>query len=120
MQRDMDLIRDLLRAIEQNPTMDGSTDFAIAEPEHVGISGHSMEEVSYHLRLLSQAGFIDSSAHGLIIRGLTWDGHEFLDNIKNDNIWSKVKQQAATVSGVGLKVLAALAEAEMKKHFGLT
>jgi len=37
----------------------------------------------------------------------------------NGNIWSKVKQRAATVSGVGLKVLAALAESELKKHFGL-
>lgn len=54
-----------------------------------------------------------------IIKALTWDGHEFLDNVKSDDIWSKVKQQAAAVPGVGLKVLAALAESELKKRFGL-
>jgi hypothetical protein len=121
LQRNMDLIRDLLRAIEWNREMDGTRDFYIGSPDVLGISGHSDSEVTYHLGLLINSGMIDGSMAGLlpVVRGLTWDGHEFLDNVRNDNVWSKVKQQASTVSGVGLKVLTALAESELKKHFGL-
>jgi hypothetical protein len=121
-QRNMDLVRDILRAIEQNRDMDGTRDFFITSPKVLGISNQPPEEVSYDLRLLIREGMVDGRADSLalIVRGLTWSGHEFLDNIKSDSIWAKVKDKAGALSGVSMKILAALAEAEVKKHFGLT
>lgn len=119
-ERDMDLARNLLRTIEQNSEMDRTREFFIQSSDQIGVPDQPFEKVQYHLRLLAEAGFTDGTKDGVILRGLTWDGHEFLDNIRNDDIWSKVKKQAATVSGVGLKMLAALAESEIKKHFGLS
>lgn len=56
-----------------------------------------------------------------IVRSLTNSGHNFLDNIRSDDIWSKVKKQAGELSEhLGLPVIAAVAEATVKKHFGLT
>ena len=118
-QRDMDLIREILRFIEQNPQMDGRTTFPITSPEDLGVANHSMDEVAYALRLLSDAGFIDASSNGKMLRRLTWEGHEFLDNIKTDSIWETVKKQASGLTGVDMKVLASLAEAEVKQRLGL-
>jgi hypothetical protein len=102
--------------------MDGTRDFFITSPKVLGISNQPPEEVSYDLRLLIREGMVDGRADSLalIVRGLTWSGHEFLDNIKSDSIWAKVKDKAGALSGVSMKILAALAEAEVKKHFGLT
>jgi hypothetical protein len=122
MQRNMDLVRDLLLAIEHDPQMDASRDFFISSPDQLYISGHSESEVTYHLGLLINAGFINGEMGGLlpVVRGLTWEGHEFLDNIKTDTIWSKVKTQALSqLGGVSMKMLAMLAEGEVKKHLGL-
>jgi hypothetical protein len=119
-QRNMDLARDILRAIAQNPQMNGVRDFFIESPEDLSVTGYSLEEVAHCLMLLDDAGFINASANGLIVRRLTWDGFEFLDNIKSDSVWEKVKDQARSVGGVGMKVLASLAESEVKRLLGLS
>jgi hypothetical protein len=78
-----------------------------------------MREVAYHLKLLMDVGFIDAAGDGTILRGLTWEGHEFLDNVKSDDIWAKVKAQASTLPGIGLRMIATIAESEIKRHLGL-
>jgi hypothetical protein len=50
---------------------------------------------------------------------LTWEGHEFLDNIKDVGVWEKTKERLQGIPGVALTVVAALAEAEIKKRLGL-
>jgi hypothetical protein len=129
-QRNLDLVRLILYAIEQDQKFDAlwkceKCDFFIGYPEELGILGHSREEFQYHLRLLTEAGLVASGGSGPLlsgerpVRGLTWDGHEFLENIKTDWIWEKVKKQASGLTGVGMKVLATLAEAEVKRHLGI-
>jgi len=124
MKRDMDLIRDLLLRIESDPQMDGTREFYFDTAEEMGISDHSTEEAAYNLGLLITAGFIDGAvtiATPLqVVRGLTWDGHEFLDNIRSDEIWSKTKEQFKALPSVGLKVVAAAAQALVMKHIGLS
>jgi len=52
MKRDMDLARQILFEIESSPH--GAD--VIFQPE---IEGHSLDEVSYHIMLLIQAGYIE-------------------------------------------------------------
>jgi len=115
----MDLVRDILRSIERNRQMDGSRDFFISDPGDLDITGHSIEEVWYHLDLLISGGFVNGANLGHIVRGLTWDGHEFLDNIKNDGIWAKTKARVSDLPTVALKIVAEIATAEVRKHLGL-
>lgn len=121
MERNMDLIRDLLVNIADDPKFDGCSWISPGQPSDLGISAHSMEEVSYHLVLLIEAGFIKGK-EGMdvpVICKLTWQGHEFLDNIRDQGIWAKTKQRLSGLSGVGLSVIAQVAEAEIKKRIGL-
>lgn len=122
MKRDMDLTRDLLLFIEANPKMDGSREFYFNETESMGFNEYSIDEISYHLALLVEAGFVDGAATSAVpctIRRLTWEGHEFLDNIKNDDIWSKTKERISGLKSTALSVVAAIAESEIKKRLGL-
>jgi hypothetical protein len=119
-ERNMDLVRNILRSIEKNPDMNRSREFMIASAKDLDLENVSDDEFFYHLDLLLDAGYIDGSSSGHILRSLTWDGHEFLDNVRSDRIWAKVKTQAATLGTVGMKMLASLAENEIKKHFGIS
>lgn len=101
MQRNWELVRDILTALEQRDTTHGGL-----APE--SIPGYSMDAVSYHFHLLKEAGLIE--ANGLnssnapmhyLGRNLTWAGHEFLDSIRNDTMWNKIKT-TATSKGVDL------------------
>lgn len=56
-------------------------------------------EYSYHVELLLEAGLIHGEmsktlghhAQSFWADRLTWQGHEFLDAIRNDTVWNKTK-----------------------------
>lgn len=122
MTRDMDLIRALLLWIDEQPRLDGTLWLPVLKSDDVGITDEPLEKVQYHLRLLKEAGFIkaESYADGSVtVAGLTWAGHEFLDNVKDVGIWKQVKSRLDGLPSVALTVVADLAKAEIKKHLGL-
>ena len=89
MKRDMELIRRILVAIEDHPESMGRVPLAF--------DGYTHQVVSYQVKLLHDQGLIE--AVDLSSRGdlswcatrLTWDGHDFIEAIRDDERWSKVK-----------------------------
>jgi Hypothetical protein (DUF2513) len=116
--RDMDLARDLLRQMEEGDQFDGSGGFGVDSFES---SGHSGEELAYHLTLLIDAQLVKGTMTYDVpmVSRLTWEGHEFLANTRDPDVWTTVKQKAQTVAGVGMVMLGELAKAEIKKRLGL-
>ncbi|WGE64281.1 DUF2513 domain-containing protein [Actinobacillus equuli subsp. haemolyticus] len=61
------------------------------------MSGFDARTVAYHYALLTEAGLIKSldipsmEDADYAAFSLTWQGHEFLDKLKNDTVWNKVK-----------------------------
>lgn len=102
MKLDKDLVREILLAIE-----------AYEEPEgliEVQLDDHSPQEVSYHVRLLDEAGLLVALETGGIDRfrwqpmRLTYRGHEFLETVRDGEVWRRTKAGAekAGVGGLGL------------------
>lgn len=93
-ERNFDLIRSILLAIESSPP-----DSTITNSQ-LSIEGHDPSVVALHVEMLKNAGFIDAvieknfSGSAFMIKGINWEGYEFLDNAKNDTIWKKFKAQA--------------------------
>ena len=91
MKRDMELCRKVLFAIEEQ-----YVDTAIYG---LNIEGYTIEQVAYHCKILYDAGlisdyeaeFADNQIWYFAVGPLTWDGHEFLDKIREDTIWNKTK-----------------------------
>jgi DNA-binding transcriptional regulator GbsR (MarR family) len=91
MKRDMDLVRQILVAVDDATTTQGL--------RNIKIEGYSKEQISYHVRLLANADFMDAvNFHGdnkdhWIPRNLTWEGHELLDTIRNESVWNEAKER---------------------------
>ena len=91
MKRDMELCRKILLAIEEQ-----YVDTALYGLE---VEGYSMQQVAYHCKILHDAGlisnykgyFASNRLYDFAVGSLTWDGHEFLDKIRQDTIWNKTK-----------------------------
>jgi hypothetical protein len=119
MKRDMDLIRELLLHIEADDGYDGSGYGPVKAKE----LGRPANVVLYHMSLLADAKFVSVVnwlAHGEpLIRGLTWEGHEFLDDTRDPEIWRKTKARAKAVTNVGARLLWEIAKAELKAKLGL-
>ena len=56
---------------------------------------------------------------GAIIRKLSWKGHEFLNDTRDPDIWSKTKERAKGVANAGMGLLWEIAKAEIKTKLGL-
>ena len=91
MKRDMDLCRKILLEIEDESDSSRMKHFSFA-------SEYSDSIINGHIRLLDDAGLIDTSQSGNIrwvISGLTWAGHDFLDAARDEGRWAKAKQHFA-------------------------
>jgi hypothetical protein len=124
MQRDMDLIREILLRVAANQEMDGRTEFIYQSPEEIGITGHSLEEVAYHVKMLIKSGYLEGNLHtGYTmpsISSLTLAGHDFLGNISDPGIWEKLKNQFGALPNVALHVIGEVGLSEIKRKLGLS
>ncbi len=97
MKRDLELYRRILQAVEACPN---------ARCNLRSLDGVSNDEFGYHVKLMAEIDLIeaidasDFAGEDWIITGMTHEGHEFLDAIKEDNIWIKLKSTAKNASGV--------------------
>jgi hypothetical protein len=92
MRRNMDLARAILLELEQRSFKPGW--------HEIEIEGYSPEEISYHVRLLYEAGFIEATDTLTLMESphaewraetITWDGYEFLDASRDQTRWEKAK-----------------------------
>ncbi len=129
MKRDMDLIRTLLLKLEDFQLVAGTVDSIPYGDDWFKIDGFDLDTIVYNANLLEQAGFIHSPPHSggmmaLGFAGLTWSGHEFLDDIRNPEAWRKTKDAMKKVGGFGLEIAAQVTKQylkdALKTHLGLT
>lgn len=118
--RDMDLIRDILLRVEADPKLEGTDWMPFDKASE--FPGHSLKEIQYHADLLIESGMLNGNASGDVpmISRLTWNGHEFLDSIRNPEIWQRVKERVTGLGTVGLALIWELAKAELRKKLKLT
>lgn len=122
-----DYVRSILLFIEQETSYKGNTQIPVFHNEirHTVIlkskdfEDYDQQELAYALELLIKEGFIECSRqphfnNGNLnlanIIGLTWKGHELLDNIRDNTIWTAVKQKASKIGGFSLTILASTAK----------
>lgn len=99
MKRDMDLVRCILIQVEG---ADGPVPL-----DALTCGRWSVPEVDYHVRMMAAHGLVDATLHegyhGTTIMGtvdgLTWDGADYLDAIRDDGIWQKTKRVIADAVG---------------------
>lgn len=116
----MELVRKILLALEKHPH-----GYA---PSPLAIDGYDEEKIGYHVFLMGQeqadllkvaviTAVNDPSPKALPAH-LTWNGHEFLDNVKNETVWQRIKGIVVSKGGsVSFEVLKTLATETAKGYF---
>ena len=114
MRRDMDLVRAILLAVEE-------ADRPVRAQEVVP-EGYTFAEVVYHVELLKAHGLVDARvtrSKGAVVAevlGLTWDGCDFLDAMRDDRVWERAKcavREAVGSTTMGVVKAACVKAAEM-------
>jgi hypothetical protein len=121
MKLDKELVREVLLAVE-----------AIDKPRgmfELEIPGWSDQEISYHVMLLEEAGLLSAISVGGMnnfkwaASRLTYSGHEFLETVRDPEVWRRTKDGAEKVGGIGLGMLVEVGKAYgkqiLKERLGL-
>ena len=121
-----DCVRDILLTMESELGVDATvllTEFH----KYENLKDYTYDEVLYCTLRLRDGGLIETVGTDLVgavgripkVRGLTYTGHQLLDNIRDNSRWSKAKEKAASVGNVTLTMLGSIAESYAKKALGL-
>jgi hypothetical protein len=115
MKRDMDILRDLLLKIEEAPGK-------VSWKAIVDGTDEEQKNKLQHLKLAAEAGLINgvilnTMQHWIIENiELTWEGHDFIDSIRDSEVWKKTKNGAAAAGGFTVGLLKDLAKGLIKKQ----
>lgn len=118
MRLQMDLVRDLLLYIEENAKR------PVDDLEDISLPNWREDDIAYHVVLLEEAGLVaatintipDSDDPSLVevlysVRRLTFNGHEFLNTVREPEQWGIVKEGAKKAGAYTLGAIARIAEA---------
>ena len=90
-----DCVRDLLLFAEEHLEY-GNRLFV----NEASIKDYATTDLIYAADKLYEAGYIDADKHvffgshgipSIEIKSITWDGHQFLDNVRDDGVWKNTK-----------------------------
>jgi hypothetical protein len=117
MKRDLDLIREILAHVERYEPASmssiqglGPADFSGTEPQN-----------RYHVRMLIDADFLKEAGRGtmdgtIYVHGLTMQGHDFLDAVREKSIWERTKARLSAAGGWTLDLALEVAKEEVKRR----
>ncbi|GAB4067983.1 hypothetical protein GCM10028812_24060 [Ancylobacter sonchi] len=114
----MDLIRELLFRLEGTSKPLTTFVFSYGD-EDLSIDGRTPDEIVAHAEMLIDGGLIEASfgASGdLIFRKLTWNGHEFLSAVRDQEIWQRTRAAAGKGGVATLDFIWEIAKAVGKKQ----
>ena len=109
MKRDLDLVREILLRME-SASYDclHLKEFQGVHPDAGTVAGH--------LRLMADSGYVEHYASGPVVASnavrtwrMTWAGHEFLEQVRDGEIWKQTKAGAAKVGSWSIAMIGELA-----------
>ncbi|GLO51919.1 hypothetical protein PPUN110474_33200 [Pseudomonas putida] len=114
MRLDKELVREILLAVE-------ASDKSPHSWINLSSEGHGEDVISYHVMLLHEAGLLVAQDLSSLSRfdwrpkRLTINGHEYLDTIRDNEVWRLTKAGAEKVGGVSLAVMLEIGKAYGKQ-----
>lgn len=114
-------IRDLLLYLESN--LEYHKQLYVSD---IKLKNYSSDEISYTVERLREANFLNCfdglySKYNLplSIDSITFQGHQFLDSIRDDKVWANAKTKLKSVASVTLPILQELCSYIIKLNIGI-
>jgi len=107
-----DCVRDLLLFVEEN--------LSYGHQYHINdspLAGYDYETVLYAADKLVEAGYLTANISryassirpDIFVTGITWNGHQFLDNIRDDGVWKDTKKVLSKFTSTSLGIVSNVA-----------
>lgn len=125
MKLDQECVRDVLLTMEEKIPLNDYVSLSMLKSSS-SLLAYDTEIVTYVTLKLTEAGYIsaqplygDNKVLEVMVSSITWDGHQFLENVRDPKIWRETKSVTNKVASSSLSILSAVAEGLIKKQLGL-
>ena len=114
MKMNLDCIRSVLLELEDLPL-----DIYAPDDLEKTLKKYDFEDVNYSLIKLEEAGYVRAQISRTLggdvevfsVSDITFSGHQFLEKIRDDQVWGKTKSVAASIGSWALDVVTQIATA---------
>ena len=119
MKLNYDCVRSVLLTVEKSKTIDEELNINPLTVETIfeQLPKYEDNEILYTIEKLKEAGYINAALHfaaGHFIDGavssITYSGHEYLDNIREPEVWRKVKAMLKNAGATTLPLISQAAK----------
>ena len=119
MKLNYDCVRSVLLTVEKSKTIDEELNLNPLTDETIfeQLPKYEDNEILYTIEKLKEAGYINAAlqfAAGHFIDGavssITYSGHEYLDNIREPEVWRKVKAMLKNAGAITLPLISQAAQ----------
>ena len=119
MKLNYDCVRSVLLTVEKSKTIDEELNINPVTVETIfeQLPKYEDSEILYTIEKLKEAGYINAALHfaaGHFIDGtvssITYSGHEYLDNIREPEVWRKVKTMLINAGATTLPLISQAAQ----------
>ena len=119
MKLNYDCVRSVLLTVEKSKTIDEELNINPVTVETIfeQLPKYEDNEILYTIEKLKEAGYINAALHfaaGHFIDGtvssITYSGHEYLDNIREPEVWRKVKTMLKNAGATTLPLISQAAQ----------
>ena len=107
MKLNQDCIRDLLLYLEENLKLNDYLSIS-----NISLKNYSSEELLYTADKLYEAGYLkcsrkvyDNTDLMIFVSSITYTGHQFLDNIRDDKVFAKTKSILSGFKSVSIEII---------------
>ncbi len=107
MKLNQDCIRDLLLYLEDNLTYTDEIKI-----NNLSLKNYSKEDLMYTADRLIEANYLNTricwnfnETHIIMVKSITYQGHQFLDNLRDDKIWNKAKSILKPLKSVSIEII---------------
>lgn len=115
-------VRDVLKYLENNLQYNSSI-FA----HEIKLQKYSSEDILYTCEKLYEAGFLNIKIQKYIsdevplimILSITYEGHQFLDNIRSNAIWKETKSAMKEVGSLSINIMSQVATNLISNKLGI-
>lgn len=107
-----DCIRDLLLYIEENSSYSNKIDL-----NHTTLKNYTKEELLYTADKLIEANYLDciranmfdTNLPNIKVKSITYEGHKFLDNIRDNKVWANTKSILSKFTSTSIGIVSDIA-----------
>lgn len=110
MKLNADCVRDIMLYLEKNLEL-----VSYIDSSEINIK-YDLEDIKYTCSKLIEASYLNGEVTdnldgnmSVYISSITWNGHQFLDNIRSSTVWNKTKETTVKLGSVSISFLSSIA-----------